>query len=227
VTDREIVLGAAMFGLLLAVALSIALIAWDRRAPSRSRALFASDRERRLWLWALVAVVAIYASLGPARTLAGWLRDRNLLRLSMALALLLAVAAIAVGWARRRPSLGEIGVALGVAAVYGMVWVRVETLEERTHLFEYGLVAVLIYQALLERQRRGRRVPVPALLAIAATALLGWLDEGIQALLPHRVYDRRDAGVNALAGLVAIAASLALSWARQRFGGSGQSIAPA
>jgi VanZ family protein len=51
---------------------------------------------------------------------------------------------------------------------------------------------------------------------VVVTALLGWLDEGIQAVLPNRVYDIRDVGVNALAGLLAIAASLVLEWARGR-----------
>ena len=48
------------------------------------------------------------------------------------------------------------------------------------------------------------------------TALLGWLDEGIQALLPNRVYDAFDVFVNALSALMAIAASLAIAWARRR-----------
>ena len=47
--------------------------------------LFTSDRERRLWLWTLAVLVAIYATLGPARVLADALRERNLLRLSFAL----------------------------------------------------------------------------------------------------------------------------------------------
>jgi VanZ family protein len=87
--------------------------------------------------------------------------------------------------------------------------------EERTHLFEYGIPAVLVYEALSERVRNGRRVPVPAVLTVVVTALLGWLDEGIQALLPNRVYDLRDVGVNALAGLMAIVASLLLARARR------------
>ncbi|MDX1503805.1 MAG: hypothetical protein R3325_15705 [Thermoanaerobaculia bacterium] len=41
-------------------------------------------------------------------------------------------------------------------------------------------------------------------------------DEGIQSLLPHRVYDLRDVGTNAAAGLLAVAASRALSRARRR-----------
>jgi hypothetical protein len=52
-------------------------------------------------------------------------------------------------------------------------------------------VAVLIHQVLAERRRNGRRVPVSAALAVAVTALLGWLDAGIQALLTSRVYDLR------------------------------------
>ena len=48
------------------------------------------------------------------------------------------------------------------------------------------------------------------------TALAGWLDEGIQGLLPNRVYDLRDVGFNALAGALALASAAALEAARQR-----------
>jgi VanZ family protein len=160
--------------------------------------------------------VAIYSTLGPAGTLVAALRERNLLRVSFALVLLLVMGAIARQWVKRRPGRREIGVALGVTAAYLMAWIRIHSWEERTHLFEYGLVAVLIHQALTERLRPGRRVLVPAVLAVAVTALLGWLDEGIQAILPNRVYDIRDVGFNAFAGLLAIAASLVLAWARRR-----------
>ena len=177
---------------------------------------FTSDRERRLWFWALAVVVAIYSTLGLAGTLAEALRERNLLDGSFAVGLLLLVAAIAASAVKRRPGRREIWVALGVTAVYGMALLRMGLgPEERTHLIEYGLVAVLIHHALAERLRHGRRVPVPAVLAVAATALLGWLDEGIQALIPNRVYELRDVGFNALAGLMAIAASLALARARR------------
>ena len=91
-----------------------------------------------------------------------------------------------------------------------MVWIRMNSWEERTHLIEYGIVAALIHQALLERVRNGRRVPAPAALAAALTALLGLVDEGIQALLPSRIFDPRDVLFNALAGFMVIAASLAI-----------------
>ncbi len=162
-------------------------------------------------------MVAIYSTLGLAGTLAQVLRERNQLDDTFFLCFLLVVAAIAGSGLMRRPGRLEIWVAVGVIAVYATVLMRMQVgPEERTHLFEYGLVAVLIYQALAERVRNGRRVPIPAVLTVVVTALLGWLDEGIQWLLPNRVYDIRDVGFNALAGLMAIVASLALAWARGR-----------
>ena len=180
-----------------------------------SGSLFSSNRERRLWLWILAVMVAIYSTLSPAQEVAAALRERNLLRVSTAAFLLLVGVVIAVKWAKTRPDRREIGAALGITAVYLMTLIRLPVPEARSHLFEYGLVAMLIYQALTERRRNGRRVPVPAALAVVATALLGWLDEGIQWLLPNRVYDLLDVGFNALAGLAAVSAILFMEWARR------------
>ncbi len=185
-----------------------------REAPSVS--LLTSARERRLWVWTLAAVVAIYSTLGLARTLAGVLRDRNMLDSLFVLGFLLVLATIAWQGLKKRPGGAEIGVALGVAAVYLMAFVRMGIPEERTHLVEYGVVGVFIYEALTERLSQGRRVPQPALLAVVGTAFLGVLDEGIQAVLPSRVFDPVDILVNVLAGMMAVGASLALGWARRR-----------
>ena len=174
--------------------------------------LFTSRRERRLWFCALAVVVAIYSTLGLAGTLAEVLRDRNLLAGSLLFLMFLTLAAIVGSGIRRRPGRREVWVVLGVTAVYGMAVLRMGgSPEERTHLFEYGIVAVLIYQALAERARNGRRVPVPAALALGTAVLLGWLDEAIQALLPNRVYDTFDVASNALAALIAIVANVAVS----------------
>ena len=179
--------------------------------------LFTSVRERRLWLWALAVVVAIYSTLGLAGSLAEVLREHNLLPAAVLSLMLLTVVAIVGSGLRRRPGRREIWVALGVTAVYAMAVVRMGgSMEERTHLFEYGIVAVLIYQALSERARNGRRVPVPAVLAVVMTVLLGWLDEGIQALLPNRVYDNFDVVRNSVAALVGIAGSVAVGWVNER-----------
>lgn len=179
-------------------------------------AVFSSRRERRLWLWTLAVVVAIYATLGLARTAAGILRDLGLLEAFFGLGMFLLAAAIVAQGVKARPGWREIAVALGVAAATLMVFARIGSPEERTHLIEYGVVGLLIHEALLERQSRGRRVPLPPLLAILATAALGLLDECIQAFLPSRVFDPRDILFNLLAGTMAVSASVALAWAWRR-----------
>lgn len=132
------------------------------------------------------------------------------------LGVLLIAAAIIARGLRKRPGGAEVFVILGVAAVYLLLFVRIENPAERTHLVEYGVIGVLIHEALAERVSNGRSVPAVPLLAILATATLGSIDEGVQALLPSRVFDLRDIVFNALAGLMAVTASVALAWARRR-----------
>ena len=178
--------------------------------------LFSSNRERWLWAAALAAVVAIYATLGLAARLAGELRNRGVIDNFVFLCFLLVIAAIVTQALKTRPRGAEIGVALGITAVYLLVFARMALpAEERTHLVEYGVVAVLIYAALLERASQGRHVPAPAVIAILVTAVLGILDECIQAFVPNRVFDPIDILFNVLAGLMAVVASLALGWARR------------
>ena len=181
--------------------------------------LFTSKRERRLWLWLLAVLIAIYSTLGLAGILVDFLRDRGMLDDFYVTAALLILVIILTQGLTIRPGVVDIAVGLGVAVSFFMIVVRMGIpLEERTHLIEYGVVAVLVYQALTERQRSGRKVPALPVLAVVVTALLGLLDEGIQFFLPNRVFDIRDVGFNALAGVIAVGASLALAWARRQLG---------
>ena len=176
---------------------------------------FTSRRERRLWLWLLGVLVVVYSTLGPARLLVDALRARGLLATVGFVVLLCSGAVLAALWGRTRPGRLEFGAGVGVAAIVVAAFIRTGV-PERTHLFEYGLVAVLLLQALDERRRNGRQVPVPALVAVLGTVLLGWLDEGIQSQLPGRVYDLRDVGFNGLAGILTVGATRVLGWARRR-----------
>lgn len=177
--------------------------------------LFTSSRERRLWLWTLAVVTAIYSTLGLASTLAGHLRTQGLLETLFLVCFILVGAVILVYGLKVRPGGLEIGVMLGVAAVYILIFVRMGTPEERTHLIEYGVLSVFIYEALKERASQGRRVPTPPLLAVVAASLIGLIDELIQGFLPNRVYDPRDILFNVLAAVMAVAASMALAYARR------------
>lgn len=176
--------------------------------------LFSSPRERLLWASTLALIVAILATLGIAGALAdafsGTGADAGLFLLGMAL---VAGAVLAAGL-RARPRGVEIGVALGIIAVYFMAFARM-TFAERSHLIEYGVVASLIYTALSERSANGRPVPLMPMIAVLATALVGAVDEGVQKLIPSRVFDPLDMLFNTLAAVMAVAAILTLHGARR------------
>ena len=178
------------------------------------RDLFTSRRERRLWGLTLALVVAIFATLGIAGTLASAFRETGSDAALFLLGMVLIACAVAAWGLKVRPSGVEISVALGIIAVYFMAFART-TFAERSHLIEYGVVASFIHAALVERSNNGRHVPLPAVIAVAVTALVGAVDEGVQRLIPSRVFDPVDILFNTLAAVMAVAAVLALSWARR------------
>lgn len=123
--------------------------------------------------------------------------------------------AITVLGLRMRPSLAEVGVAMGVAAVYLLLFLRMNLPEERSHIIEYTIVALLIYEALNERKSQGRPVRFPALYAILAAWCVGTVDECIQLFMATRVFDLVDILFNCLSAVVAVTASASLAWARR------------
>lgn len=181
--------------------------------------LFVSARERWLWVGTLAVVAATYSTLGLAGSLAGALREFRLLDVStwVLLAMFLVGATILTRGLNVRPGGFEIAVMLGVAAVYLLLFLRsTASPAERTHLMEYGVLGVFVHAALSERVSQGRRVPLPPVAAVLATAALGVVDEGIQWLLPNRVFDPVDMLFNLLAGATSVAAVEALARARLR-----------
>ena len=174
---------------------------------------FSSDREKRLWVWTLIVVAAIYSTLSLTATLAETLLEAGMFTNAFILAFFLMMIAVLTQGLRARPRGVEIGIGISIAAVYIMVFARMGIVE-RTHLFEYSIVATLIYEALKERVSQGHLVRMPALLAILAGSLIGVIDEIIQLFLPSRVFDPIDMGFNALAGFMAVIANVTLTWAR-------------
>lgn len=150
-------------------------------------------------------LLTIYATLGVVRDVTNALRERGLLRLSVVAAFALAGGAML--WLifrdprnRNAKVLTVIAIAL---AVYAMVILPMESLEEKIHFIEYGIVALLADAA---APKRVNRYAFAALFTIAA----GWIDELIQWLLPSRYYDPRDVAFNAAAGLIALGALAAV-----------------
>ena len=189
--------------------------------------VFRSKRERRLWFAAGLCTLLIYSTLYVARPATEFLRQQNLLRLLVLLAFL-TVAALVV-WRLWAEGAGRR--VMMTAAAVGLFYVGLLTLvpmmpEERLHFLEYGVVAALIYLALCERRARAAeadptsrdplvRLP-PAVVAVILTAILGWIDEAIQAVLPNRYYDLRDVAFNSAAAVICLLSVKALEWARQR-----------
>jgi len=167
-------------------------------------------------VWALAVLAAICAAAFLAGSLVDVIGSQTLLGVAFAAGFGLAVLVV-VGLALAHRSRSEVWVALGVAATYLMIPVRsgVPSLE-RTHLFEYGLLAVLVYEAMAERRANGRAVRFPGLVAVFSATMLGWMDEAVQGLIPSRVYDVRDVVVNALAAVIAVASAATLRWVRAR-----------
>ncbi len=193
--------------------------------------LFASSRERKLWVLAFLWLAAVYASLDYVRAPTELLRERNLLRLTVAFLFLVAAAWILRALLRRRPGRREVAAMVLCGAAYLVAFLVTERAEERVHFLEYGLFAGLVYTALLERRARREELAPgaagiarlrPAASAIVLTGLAGWGDEGIQAILPERVYELRDVGLNFVAGVLTVAAMALLAAARQRDGAAGR-----
>ncbi|WP_420449133.1 VanZ family protein [Candidatus Palauibacter sp.] len=183
---------------------------------------FSSDRERRLWIWALAVVVAIYSTADLARTLADALRESGLLEYTASMfsgGMLLIGAMILVQGLRGRSRGVEVGFGLGVAAIAVLGFARGISAAERSHLIEYAVLALIVHEALVERKGQGRRVPVPAVLAIAGTTLVGVVDECIQFLVPSRTFDWFDIGFDLLASVLAVGSSVSIRWVRRWIGG--------
>jgi len=182
---------------------------------------FSSNRERRLWLWALAVVAAIYATADLARTLADALRESGLLELTPTMfsaGMLLIGIMILVQGLRERSRGVEVGFALGVAAIAVIGFARGIAAAERSHLIEYAVLALIIHEALVERTAHGKRVPVPAVLAIALTTAVGVVDECIQFFVPSRTFDWFDIGFDLLASVLAVGSSVSIRWVRRLIG---------
>ena len=181
-----------------------------------STSVFSSVRERRLWCCLLAVVFAIFSTLRLTPLLAEYFRDSVWLAVAFLLGMFLVASTILTQGLKTRPSGLGWGVGLGVATVFYMVLVRMAIPEQRSHLIEYGVVGVIVYEALAERASH-RDVRHPGLLAAAIATLVGVTDECIQFLLPNRVFELQDILFNSLACVTAVAASVMLGWMRRRF----------
>ncbi|MBZ9578193.1 VanZ family protein [Patescibacteria group bacterium] len=87
-----------------------------------------------------------------------------------------------------------------LASAYAWGLSRLELSIERVHFLEYGLLSLFVFRAL----RHNIRDKSIYLWSGIAVFCLGFLDEGIQYILPNRVYETKDVIINGFAGILGL-----------------------
>lgn len=177
--------------------------------------LFTSPREKRLWLYAFIVVSVIFSTLFIGNPLLKLLENQDIQAVLFVLGMLLVGVTIITHALRLQPSGIELTIWLGMMAIFLMVFLRLG-LPERSHLIEYGVLAIFIHLALLERNTKEQPHFLPALFAFLITFVIGVMDEGIQLFIPNRVFDSEDIIFNGFAALFAIGGNVILDYSRRR-----------
>lgn len=188
------VVSAALF---LAIVCGVCQPIYVRLGEARSKA----------WILVLVYTLFIYATLAvmPSiwRTLWGHTQGRiDLLGgLVTVLALMFFMALVFI---KRLRWSAVIGLCV-LGAVYGWLLLQLGTSPaERLHLAEYGLLGFFAYRALVFDFSSSKAL----VLAWGIAIILGACDEGLQWILPTRVFEWKDIGLNAVSsglGLLIVA----------------------
>ena len=175
---------------------------------------FTSLREKYLWLSVLAVLIAIFSTLFSDQPIQRYLSE--VMEAQAFLFAMIMVGAIILIYAVRKKFKSlDLVIGLGILAVYILLFLRLG-LPERSHLLEYGVLAVLIHLALIERLKKSGRPLKAALIALALTISIGILDECIQIFLPYRVFDPIDILFNCLAVVLAIGTRLLFQWVQKK-----------
>ena len=83
--------------------------------------LFTSTKEKNLWAWALVVLLAIFSTLFLGQPLIDLLADQNVRAIFFSLGLLLVAATALFHGLKRKPSAYDLTLWIGLIAVY-LMW---------------------------------------------------------------------------------------------------------
>ena len=181
--------------------------------------MFASGRERHRWILVAVVTAAIFSTIGLSGAITPLTSRQDLNAVTFVVGVLLVVSMAVIKGLSVRAVGARFVVATGLAAIVVFVLLRMASPVERSHLIEYGVLAVLIHEALLERNRARspstRPVPAPALVAIAMTGIIGIVDELVQLVVPSRVFDPIDIWFDLGAAVFAVVLAVGLGRLRR------------
>ncbi len=182
---------------------------------------FTSSREKQLWLCALAVLVAIYSTLILGQLYTKLFANQNVQAIIFLFGMLLVGVTILMHSLRPKTTKVEILILIGIAAVYMMLFLRLG-IPERSHLFEYSVLAIFIHKALIEREKHTDNIRSSALYAVIISFAIGVIDECLQLFIPNRVFDPNDILFNGFAVTMAIGSGVVFTWVQNRGGKSKQ-----
>jgi hypothetical protein len=161
------------------------------------------QRQRFVMLGAYVGVV--FATVPFTRRIVLALRTTDLLSATVTSLYAVAVAGVVyyVLFNRRLSDWIAFAVVSALLCVVTVLLLGLSIPEERVHFLQYGTMALLARYAFAYPPGRVGSGTTLAL-ALLLTAALGLLDECLQGLVPSRVFDWRDVGMNAGAAVMAL-----------------------
>lgn len=160
------------------------------------------ESRRRIWSYVLGWVGIIYSTLYVARPVCTFLKETTpFVLLTNILCIVLLIAVLIVLWRKARTFKPlSFFLLAGVFLAYGIGLATIQFPEEKIHFIEYGFLAFLIFKAI--------RIDISNSAVYAYSFILvsifGWIDEGIQYILPNRYYQTEDVLLNSVSGFLGL-----------------------
>jgi len=156
----------------------------------------------KCWSYVLIWIFCIYSTLYIVRPLCTFLKENTPFNVIVNVGCFLILALlfnhlIQNGKIKRGTTYSLFFLSI---LLYAIGFLILEYPEERIHFIEYGMLAFLIFRALII----DTRVLLAYTSAFILTSLIGWGDEGIQYLLPNRYYQLNDVLLNSVGGALGL-----------------------
>lgn len=162
-------------------------------------------RNMRIRCWTLAGIwtAVIYSTLYIMRPVCEFYKKFAWYSFSLNAGMVLVVAVLVIFSVKakyiQKPSTYLLLILVLTGYFYGIIMLPIP--EERLHFIEYGVLAFLVYRALILDLNNSQAY----LVAFFITSLIGWGDEGIQYILPNRYYDFRDVCLNSIGAALGLA----------------------
>jgi VanZ family protein len=156
----------------------------------------------RYWLYVLGFVGLIYSTLYIVRPICTYLKAATpfSLLVNILCIVVLILLGIGIGMKIRIQKLSSYVILSMVLLVYIYGLAVLQYPEEKIHLIEYGFLAYLVIKAI----RVDVSKPIAYGYAFILVSVIGWIDEGIQYLLPNRYYQIEDVILNSVSGALGL-----------------------